>query len=269
MNTRKSELTESKTDTLIPKPPRNNQLPALRALWQEAFGDTEEFLNDFYGTAFNFDRSRLITLPDGSIACALYWFDCLYRDRRVAYLYAVATAKAHRGQGYCHRLMSDTHHHLAALGYEGAILVPGSKQLFTFYESMGYQTFCQLREFRCTAAPDAIPVRAIDKTEYAGLRREFLPQGSVLQEQENLDFLQTQADFYTGPGFLLTACKSETALLGVELLGDATLAPAIVAALGYSEGRFRTPGTGMPFAMYRPLKGSTLPAPEYFGLAFD
>ena len=36
-----------------------------------------------------------------------------------------------------------------------------------------------------------------------------------------------------------------------QLLGDPELAPGILAALGKQTGSFRSPGDGMPFAMYR------------------
>lgn len=248
--------------------PCSSRMPSLRSLWQEAFGDTEGFLDVFYQTAFSPDRSRCVTI-DGETAAALYWFDCLCQDKPVAYLYAIATAKDFRGQGLCHRLMEDTHRHLEALGYEGAILVPGSAELFKLYESMGYRTCCHIREFSCLGAAEGVPLQPISKTEYAKLRRRFLPEGGVLQEKENLDFLETQAMFYAGPGFLATVRRETNNFDCIELLGDLAAAPGIVKALGYAEGKFRTPGLGRPFAMYHPLGESKLPSPGYFGLAFD
>lgn len=248
--------------------PGQSQIPELRSLWQEAFDDTEEVIDDFGRTAFHTDRCRC-AVTDGKVAAALYWFDCLHMGRRIAYVYAVATAKAYRRQGIGHGLMEDTHRHLGELGYEGVILVPGSKELFLYYEGIGYRTCSTIREFSCDASVKEVSLRSIDKTEYASLRRQLLPQGGVVQENENLDFLQTQDRLYAGPGFLLAAEKEGDRLSVVELLGDETKAPEIVRALGCAQGTFRVPGEGKPFAMYRPLKESALPAPTYFGLAFD
>ena len=69
--------------------PRQSQIPELRRLWQEAFGDTEEFLDAFGRTAFHAGRCR-VAVTDGIVAAALYWFDCLHMGKPVAYLYAVA-----------------------------------------------------------------------------------------------------------------------------------------------------------------------------------
>lgn len=248
--------------------PLLNHIPSLRSLWREAFGDTEEFLNYFFKTAFSPDRCRCVMTAE-KVAAALYWFDCLHMGKQIAYLYAIATAKAYRGQGICHKLMTDTHLHLSKLGYEGAMLVPGNQELFNFYKSIGYRTCSSICEFTCSGSAEDVPLSLISKTEYAKLRRHLLPEGGVIQENENLDFLQTQATFYAGPDFLLAARAETNNLYGIELLGNATAAPEIVHALGYKKGTFRTPGGNVPFTMYYPFGGSKLQAPAYFGLAFD
>lgn len=251
--------------------PRQSQIPELRRLWQEAFGDTEEFLDAFGRTAFHAGRCR-VAVTDSIVAAALYWFDCLHMGKPVAYLYAVATAEAYRGRGICHELMEDTHRHLAGQGYKGVILVPGSKELIRFYEGMEYRVCSTIREFTCIAAArneESVSLRSIDKAEYAQLRKELLPEGGVVQENENLDFLQTQAQFYAGPGFVLAAKQDGDRLTGVELLGDKAKVPGIVRVLGCKQGMFRVPGEGRDFAVYRPLTDNMSPAPTYFGLAFD
>ena len=244
------------------------QLPHLRQIWQEAFGDSDEFWNTFQSTAFSFDRCRCASV-DGEVAAMLYWFDCLYAGHRIAYLYAIATAKAFRGQGLCHRLMEHTHKHLKNLGYTGTILVPASPSLFNFYQSMGYRTCAHVDRFTCAAAESGIALQAINCNEYAKLRRRFLPPEGVIQENENLEFLQTMTDLYTGNGFLLAARQENATLLGIGLLGDQSVAPRLVRALNCQSGSFQTPRGNRPFAMYCPLDGGKAPAPNYFGLAFD
>lgn len=248
--------------------PLTEQFSELRPLWKEAFGDSDDFLDTFEKTAFSKNRCLYVTIKD-EIAAALYWFDCQYQEKPVAYLYAIATAEKFRGQGICHKLMEYTHDLLHKQHYAGALLVPGSQELFRFYEDMGYQTCSYIREFSCISASDSVPITPIDKAEYAKLRQQFLPEYGVMQENENLDFLETQANFYAGEDFLLTLCKDENKFQGIELLGNETAASGILTALGYQNGTFRTPGTEKPFAMYLPLVESNLSAPSYFGLAFD
>ncbi len=245
--------------------PAPGQIPGLRRLWQQAFGDDDAFLDAFFTTAFSDERCRCVT-AEGKVVAVLYWLDCSCRGEKLAYLYAVATDTAYRGQGICHRLMADTHAHLEKDGYAGAVLVPGEKSLFRFYESMGYRPFGGIREFTATAADTPAVLRRVEAAEYAALRKALLPTGSVVQEGPTLTFLQTQAAFYAGEGFLLAAAMDGDRVFVQELLGTAPAAENIVEALGAKTGIFRTPGES-PFAMYLPFAQAEPPA--YFGLALD
>lgn len=250
--------------------PTRLDILAMRKLWQEAFGDGDAFLDSFFDTAYSPERARVARLDDAIIG-VLYWFDCQYDNNKIAYVYAVATAKAQRGKGVCTSLMKNTHAHLKSLGYEGAILVPGSQALFEFYEKIGYKTCSSVSEIRVAAGVAPCAIRKIDKAEYLSLRRKYLPVGGVVQEGACLDFLETYATLYSGDDFLLAAYKGDNALFGVELLGNTTSerAASITCALDARLARFRTPGEDKPFAMYYPLCDNYSLTPKYFGLAFD
>ena len=247
--------------------PTGEQIPQLLTLWNQVFGEYNGFWELFLETAFAKERCRCIT-ENGQITASLCWFDCTLGDEKIAYIYAVVTHPAHRGKGLCRALLADTHHHLSETGYAAALLVPAEEPLRAMYRKLGYRDATAVREFTCTAETPSIPLRAIGPEEYAALRRTFLPQGSVLQEEENLAFLSRQAQFYTGKNILLAAYQEEDTLHCMELLGDSTAAPGIVKTLLCQTGHFRTPGTEIPFAMYCPLTKNA-PAPQYFGFAFD
>lgn len=247
------------------KAPDAGQISGLRRLWQEAFGDTDAFLDGFFDAAWSQSRSRCVIL-DGEVAAALYWFDCQCRGKKIAYLYAVATDRKHRGKGLCRALMGDTHAYLRENGYSGAVLVP-AEGLFAMYESMGYRVCGSVQEFSCKKAEMPVSLRQIGAEEYARLRKGYLSEGGVVQEGENLAFLSTFAQFYAGEDFLLCGTVQNAAFYCQELLGNIRSAPAILKALGCAEGNFRAPGSEKPFAMYLPFDDA-LP-PTYFGLAFD
>ena len=248
----------------IPKP---TEIESLRNLWKEAFGDTDEFLDVFFNTAFSKYRCR-ISRVGNEVAAALYWFDCAFDGKKIAYLYAVATLFAYRGRGICRRLMENAENHLRENGYAGVILVPGSEKLFAFYEKMGYKTSVNIGEAVYRPSDETPAIRRIDAYEYARLRRKLLPAGSVIQENENLDFLSAIADFYSGDGFLLAARKEGKTLHGIELLGDCSAIGGIVRALGCNTGKFRIPNGDVPFAMFKTFGGNGW-TPTYFGFAFD
>jgi GNAT superfamily N-acetyltransferase len=247
--------------------PKKTQISMLGRLWREAFDDGDFFDDVFLKFAFSCDRCRCLML-DGEIAAALYWFDCTCCGEKIAYLYAIATAKKYRNKGLCKALMNDTHRHLKSLGYKGALLVPGSAELFGFYEKIGYRHCTIVSEFVCDAKGEGIDIKRIGREEYAALRRQYLPDGAVIQEGESLDLLETQASFFAGDDFVMAAVIDDGRLLCTELLGNKDAAPAILAALWCKSGSFRTVGEGKDFAMYLPFDDGGL-RPEYFGLAFD
>ena len=119
--------------------PTAADLPDLQSLWKEAFGDTDDFIACFFSQGFSPNRCRRIK-KDGILA-ALYWFDCAWQDKKLAYIYGVDTDVQHQGKGLCTALLKDTHKHLQEQGYFGAVLVPGSVSLREFYRRFGYEEF--------------------------------------------------------------------------------------------------------------------------------
>ena len=289
--------------------PQSTHFPSLRKLWKNTFGDTDTFLDTFFETAFSPKRA-LCARINNTVVGALYWFDCECSGQKLAYIYAVATAKEFRGKGICHTLMEHTHKCLNEAGYDGAILSPAETSLFDFYGKMGYKTCAYTKEFHYTndtnlsqeahlkaasfengALGEEIPscansdfiIRKISKEEFSKLRRSFLPSNAILQENENLDFLETQADFYTGNNFLLTAQIIESNientnpivsspiqrhLHGIEFLGDISKIPSILRILKCSSGNFRTIGNEHAIGMYYGFTNSKL-IPSYIGFIFD
>ncbi|MGM9589732.1 MAG: GNAT family N-acetyltransferase [Faecousia sp.] len=247
--------------------PSSHHRKQLRSLWQQVFGDTDDFLDSFYRTACAPDRCRCV-LVDDKVAAALYWIDCSLDDQKLAYIYAVATHPDYRGQGLCRRLMADVHDLLRRRGYAGAVLVPQDEGLRAMYRNMGYQNMGGLAEFTCAAADLPVALRPVGPAEFAAIRRRLLPEGAVLQEAAGLAFLAEQLQFYAGEEFLLAGYGEQGVFHGTELLGSRAAAPGILAALGCQTGTFRTPGDERLFAMFHPLTEHAK-LPVYFGFAFD
>ena len=203
------------------------------------------------------------------LVAALYFFDCYIEDKKIAYIYGVATDKQERGKGYCKELIANTHEYLKENGYYGAILVPGSENLFSMYEKFGYKTATYVDKITVSSNGKPLSdIRKIEKEEFKNLRRTFLPQGAVLQEEENLDYLSQFEDFYTDGTFLLSAHIKDNTVYAQEFLGDNKLLPFIVSSLSAEKGVFRTKGDSIPFSMYYPFYDNS-PKPVWFGLAFD
>lgn len=241
-------------------------MDALKALWQEAFDDPPDFTELFFREGFSPDRHMYVE-QNGQLAGALYWFDCQWQDKKLAYIYGVAVAKQFRGQGLSRLLMEKTHNHLHENGYHGAVLVPAEVGLFSMYEKLGYQGFCPME--RKTVLP-GIPavVKELGKRKYAALRRKCLPENGILQEGVALDFLAGYNRFYAGDKCLFAASQEENTLYIQEFLGNVEQLPGVVAALGAKSTKVRLPGGSKPFAMYLGFT-EECQIPSYFGIALD
>ncbi len=247
--------------------PTKEKIPALWALWQEAFGDEDEYLEIFYSKAFS--PSRCVFLEDelGNAAAALYWFDCELNGQKLAYIFGVAVANVHRGKGCCRALMSAALERLKGQGYQSAVLVPAKPSLYAMYEKMGFQKFGGICEKEYAAAQKPEPIFEIDEEEYERLRKEYLPDGGVVQKGENIAFLSARTHLYAGEDFVFSFVPGMGEFI-VELLGNQEKAAGIVRALGKEKLMVRSPGDDRDFAVCQPLS-KTAVQPKYFGIPFD
>ena len=242
--------------------PCREDIPRLRHLWQEAFGDDEVFLDSFFETAFSYGRCRCVFM--GSyLAAALYWLDCQWEEKKVAYIYAVATDKAYRGQGLCRQLMEDTHKHLLKNGYTGAALVPGNEGLFALYKKIGYRPFCPMDKTEISAGGTPVCLNKLSAEEFGQKRRKRLPKGGILQEGVTLSYLDRFTEFFEADGSLMCLSREADVAYFQEYLGDKNLLPGILAALGVQKGILRLPGS-KDSAMYYSPQPET---PSYLGLS--
>ncbi len=239
----------------------------LCELWQQAFDDPEEVPENFLRTAFSPERCETVE-KDGAIGAVLYWLDCSWEGKKLAYIYAVATREELRGQGLCRLLMDKTHEKLKTLGYAGAVLVPAKDNLFTMYEKMGYKGCCPMEKRVVLPGAVSAKVEKISPEEYEQLRSARLPDGSVLQGQDALAFYGTYGAFYRCGSGIFCAAREKDTLYVQEFLGDPEELPDIVAAFDCSAAQARFPGGDKPFAMYYSFTEDQA-LPEYFGIALD
>ena len=231
-----------------------------KALWSAAFGDNG-WIDSFFRTAYR-PENTLAIFREGQLAAGLAWMDVTCEGRRLAYLYAVATAPEYRHQGLCRELMAKTQEVLTSRGYDGSVLVPADDGLRRMYAGMGYRNFGGVENLTLPAGAP-VPLWEVTPQEYAALRRNYLPVGGIVQEDGAIEYLAQSARLCAGDGFLLAAAEDEP----MELLGDTSQAAGILGALGKGLGTFRLPGAA-PFAMFRPICIDSW-TPAYFGLAFE
>lgn len=247
--------------------PKRAHVNGLRWLWKEAFGDTDDFLDGFFDHGFSPHRCRCVTEGD-RVLSALYWFELSYRGQKLAYLYAVATAKDCRGKGLFARLLEDVKEVLTAQGFHGILLVPSSESLARMYERHGFSACAAVDCHEIAAGQIPAACREIGLREFAARQRNLLPEGSALPGAEMVTFLASQYRFFAGDGWLAVGQIYDGKLVCQEFLGDSSAMGGLVRALDVSEGEFRTPGKTKPFAWFLPLHEGC-EGPGYFALALD
>ena len=194
---------------MIIKHPEMAQIEGLTALWVEAFEEPKEAAQCFFDSAFA-PRRSLVCLERDAVAAGLYWFDCLWKGRKVAYIYAVGTRIAHRGKGLCHALMEKTHEVLKSRGYHGAILVPAEESLFGFYGEMGYVDCCPggIPGEKLTAQREReMGLTPISMEAYLEKQKQLLPKDAVVHTATAYEYLKHFAEFYAYDGGIV--CKIE------------------------------------------------------------
>lgn len=237
--------------------PNLEAIPALRQLWQFAFGDPDAFLDRFFALAFAPDRSLCAWEADQLLG-AVYWFDCHWEGRSVAYIYALA---ARPGRGIGKALMARAHRVLQDRGYHGVCLVPGEPWLEDYYRKMGYEGFGFARQD--TFVPEGIArVTELTAEDYRQARDRFL-KNAVLHSAGIYPFLRSFCGFYAGEDFLLCGSLEEGVLYIQEYLGACRNLPGILTGLGAKKAIFR-----QQKPMYLPLNAETA-LPGYFGIAMN
>ncbi len=244
--------------------PSPQHIPALRKIWKQAFGDTEEFLDSFFQVGFSCSTCRCV-FREGEPVAAVYLFDCCWQEEKLAYLYALAVEKSHQKQGLSRLLLADTHAWLQQQGYRGAVMEPATETLKAYYQRLGYRPFPAYQEKAYSAGDEALPCVALGQLGYEQARRQLLPEGGIAQEGVFTQLLNTQAELYGGQGFAAAVSRQEGLIL--EFLGDPAQIPGFLKALGVEKAAVRTPG-GEKTAVYLDFSGKD-ELPSYFGIPLD
>ena len=107
---------------MTPRPSRKGDENALKALWREVFGDTDEYIDAFFQNVYQPSMASVIE-EDGTVVAAAY----AVPFGAVRYIFAVATRPEYRGRGYGRAVV------FAAAGGEPAYLCPASATLRCWY----------------------------------------------------------------------------------------------------------------------------------------
>ena len=191
---------------------REEYKEAAVALWNEAFGDSEEYIRFFHA---NHDRCTCLTLCESDeLQSALYLIDGELCGEKGYYLFAAATFKKYRGKGSMAHLLKEAERFAVQNGKSFIALVPAEPSLFGYYSRFGYKT-----AFYAEKVPIDAPVKTVtcDKfiwcNEHIGyIEKEHLRYGTELARRDGELF-----SVFDGGYVKLPAIKSEEYRYGMLL----------------------------------------------------
>ena len=160
-----------------------DDVPAQRELWALAFGDSGDYVDNFYNTYYRPERV-LVLEEDGVVRAMTAWFDTTFvvpgqGEYRAAYLYAVATHPDCRGRGLAGRLLAGADDYFRSIGIPAVTTVPAEPSLHNFFGANGFRECFVLRERE--VVPEELPgpgeeplLVPVPPAEYGTLRESLL-----------------------------------------------------------------------------------------------
>ena len=117
--------------------------PALKALWEICFEDSEKFINFYFDCIYQNENS-LIFLDEKNIPIAFlqiipYQLKLGKTVYNAGYISGAMTHPEHRKKGYMRQLMNVAFSEMKKLNYTFTFLIPQEERLFDFYTKLGYE----------------------------------------------------------------------------------------------------------------------------------
>lgn len=243
---------------MIIRMPEPEDIPQMKILWQNAFGDPAACIDAFFATGYRQEHSRV--LWEKEVLGAVYWFDFFRQGSRYSLLYALAVKESRRGKGLGNALMEQVCKDLQDDGYAGALLVPAGAHLYDFYSRLGFSHFGGADTLTVKAAGKQVYVAQTDIPGYLKDRPGFS------WDEAFCAFVENQCVLYRTEDIWLIRYKDAADIQ--EYIGPAEKLPRILAGLGIHEANVRMPGVKQPAGMCRMFREGE-PLPGYFGPILD
>ena len=225
-------------------------IPALKALWQEAFGDEQQDIDLFFETVYP-NATGFCAEDGGELVSMLFALpQTIVKEEKqfkCAYLYAVATKKDRQGEGLCSALLAYAEKELRKRYFEALLLSPASERLADFYAERGFTRQTGAKKTLLDCAQPTGQATEIGVQDYAGLRETMLfDVPHVRYPKAMLDYEAARAKLYRlelgyDLGCAAVSVQDGTAVVE-ELLPDLRMLPALAAEVHAERYLVRTPG---------------------------
>ncbi|MBQ3622168.1 MAG: GNAT family N-acetyltransferase [Bacteroidaceae bacterium] len=114
-----------------------NPKQACKKLWQEVFGDDDQFIEHFLDNYYE-EKNMLFIEEDNEMVSMLHLLPFRYNNTKAGVIYALATKARWRKKGYATALIQKAIEHGRQKGYGAIMLIPENDSLHLFYEKFGF-----------------------------------------------------------------------------------------------------------------------------------
>ena len=273
---------------------RPEDRPALKALWKQAFGDEDAYIDRFFDS-FPPEGTGLAAEAEGKPVSAMYPLSDIrlypYRQEvlTAGYAYALATLPEYRGRGIGRRVYRALSDRILET-CDAACVLPAEESLYPFYETAaGAKVLSYVREVRVSREElrgvTPCPGARLPAYQYAGVRQSLLagmPHAAL--SEAYYDFLEADegTEFFVLEGGVAATETPESGVCRItELLApDADPLAAIAGVARWQPAReyiVRTPlfyrglGDARPYMLAVLAKEPDFPMPRdlWWGFGLD
>ena len=255
-------------------------VPALKLLWHNVFGDSDADIDLFFDTFFDVSVC-VVAEADGTLSAMGFLLPVGAlripgeADIPCGMIYAVATEPSHRRLGCGAAVTRGLLDAAKTCGIDCVVLHPAEESLFEYYsKKVELETSFFCTEERISVVPRRdLPLRSLTAAEYMQIREEILKNTPFITFDERCFEYQRRlcggGGLYTLDGAKCCAAVevSDVGVRVAELLGDEDLLlGAIAHEFSTAEYVVRRQGNNTPFGM---INDGFAPQTGWFGLAFD
>ena len=185
-----------------------NDIVALRNIWQVCFGDTDDYLDLYFNNCFNIGHTYVYldgNKPISMLTILPVDYHINGRNEKLGYIYAAATLPQFQGSGIMAKMLEFAKMLAKKQGLYGLCLVPGGEELFSYYKKHGFNTtfYHRVGEYAYNVVKVAdTSINKLSASEYIEKRDSFSRKYNFLHFSSEMNVYIAKELEFTGHFFI-------------------------------------------------------------------
>lgn len=211
----------------------HNELPSVKELWKNVFGDDEIFINQFFYHLYQ-DNILIGKVKNEIIAMATLLPATIILEGKeydIRYVYACATLPRFRGKKIMSKILDKAFENTVNRREIGLFLLPANAQLYDFYKKNGFKEFFYHNEQHFFLSDfvekkcDTYTMQKITAEKYYSLRHTYLQnEGTIHYPLSHFQFVDDAKINYPAQFYEILCAGKNVAIGFIEKNIDNILA---------------------------------------------